>query len=124
MRFHRFCVSLALLLQLQTTRRCVGQELYDCTGFDVLMDFFVSPVEPLRTSSVQVPSAVRTLYQQYGLCSDEFQAFGYLPPQLYVRISNRLVGDTVVTQNTIAAPRNKPDSIGVGDWSFDVSASQ
>lgn len=69
----------------------------------------------------QVPPAVRTLYSSYGLCSDEFQKFGYLPPQLYVRISNRLVGDTVVTQNTIAAPRNKPDSIGVGDWSFDVS---
>ena len=36
-----------------------------------------------------------------------------------VRISNRLVGDYVMTQNNIALPRNKADSIGVGDWSFD-----
>lgn len=68
----------------------------------------------------RVPDSVRQLYSQYGLCSDEFQAFGNIPPQLYVRISNRLVGDVVVTQNSIASPRNKPDSIGVGDWSFDV----
>lgn len=34
-------------------------------------------------------------------------------PQLYVRISNRLVGDYVMTQNNIAAPRNKTDSIAV-----------
>ena len=67
----------------------------------------------------QVPAAVRALYSNYGLCSDEFQAFGNVPPQLYVRISNRLVGDVVITQNTIAGPRSKTDSIGVGDWSFD-----
>ena len=39
--------------------------------------------------------------------------------QLYIRASNRLVGDYVMTQNNIANPRNKSDSIGVGDWSFD-----
>lgn len=33
--------------------------------------------------------------------------------------SNRLVGDYVMTQNNIAEPRSKLDSIGVGDWSFD-----
>lgn len=66
-----------------------------------------------------VPAAVRAKFSAYGLCSDEFTSNGYIPVQLYVRISNRLVGDYVVTQNTIAAPRNKPNSIGVGDWSFD-----
>ena len=29
------------------------------------------------------------------------------------------VGDYVMTQNNIAAPENKDDSIAVGDWSFD-----
>ena len=67
----------------------------------------------------KVPVAVRKQYQAYGLCADEFAEYGHVPPQLYVRISNRLVGDTVVTQNTIASPRTKHDSIAVGDWSFD-----
>jgi len=33
-----------------------------------------------------------------GFCADEFQDNGHLPYQLYVRISNRLVGDYVMTQ--------------------------
>ena len=66
-----------------------------------------------------MPEAVRAKFNEYGLCADEFQDFGYLPPQLYVRISNRLVGDYVMTQNNITAPRAKADSIAVGDWSLD-----
>ena len=66
-----------------------------------------------------VPQAVRDTFSSYGLCADEFQAFGHMPPQLYIRISNRLVGDYVITQNNIAEPRAKPDSIAVGDWSLD-----
>ena len=63
-----------------------------------------------------VPEAVRAKFSAYGLCSDEFVDNNYIPPQLYVRISNRLVGDYVMTQNNIASPRNKVDSIAVGDW--------
>lgn len=66
----------------------------------------------------KVPEAVRKEFSAYGLCSDEFEQFGHVPPQLYIRISNRLVGDFVMTQNTIL-PRAKSDSIAVGDWSFD-----
>ena len=66
-----------------------------------------------------VPATVRAKFSAYGLCADEFQAFGHMPPQLYIRISNRLVGDYVMTQNNIAGPRAKPDSIAVGDWSLD-----
>jgi hypothetical protein len=66
-----------------------------------------------------VPAKVRATYSSYGLCADEFAEFGYLPPQLYIRISNRLVGDYVMTQNNIANPRAKDDSIAVGDWSLD-----
>ena len=42
-----------------------------------------------------------------------------MPHQLYVRISNRLVGDYVMTQNNIVNPKNKNDSIAVADWSLD-----
>ena len=47
----------------------------------------------------KVPAATRAKVREYGLCRDEFAAFGHVPPQLYVRISNRLVGDFVLTQN-------------------------
>jgi hypothetical protein len=70
-------------------------------------------------NDIHVPTATRDLYNRYGLCRDEFAAFGYMPPQIYVRISNRLVGDYVVTQNNIIAPRSKVDSIAVGDWYLD-----
>lgn len=58
-------------------------------------------------------------FNSYGLCADEFAGNGHIPYQLYVRISNRLVGDYVMTQSNIGNPRGKPDSIGVADWSFD-----
>lgn len=41
----------------------------------------------------RVPQSIRSKYIKYGLCADEFKEFGHIPPQLYVRISNRLVGD-------------------------------
>ena len=114
-------------------------------------------------------AAVRKQFSSYGLCADEFQSFGNIPPQLYVnqcigfhlenlleniappnpisvlsgrqsatsiyadgctsddviafcryvRISNRMVSDYVMTQNNIATPMVKDDSIAVGDWWFD-----
>lgn len=67
----------------------------------------------------RVPLAVRQEFQKYGLCADEFVENNYIPPQLYVRISNRLVGDYVLTQNNMATPQSKPDSIAVADWSLD-----
>jgi hypothetical protein len=67
----------------------------------------------------KVPAAIRAKYQQYGLCRDEFVDNDFMPIQLYVRISNRLVGDYVMTQNNMCRPTIKPDSIAVGDWSFD-----
>ncbi len=66
----------------------------------------------------KVPESIRSNYQKYGLCKDEFQEYGNIPPQLYVRISNRLVGDFVMTQNNICEPKEN-QSIALGDWSFD-----
>jgi hypothetical protein len=63
----------------------------------------------------KVPLRIREKYQRYGLCKDEFAAFGHIPPQLYVRISNRLVGDFVMTQNNICVLK-EDESIALGDW--------
>ena len=41
-------------------------------------------------TDAKVPAATRAKVREYGLCRDEFAAFGHVPPQLYVRISNRL----------------------------------
>ena len=67
----------------------------------------------------RVPDSIRERFSSYGLCADEFQDFGNVPPQLYVRISNRMVSDYVITQNNMGNPRNKNDSIAVSDWSLD-----
>jgi hypothetical protein len=69
----------------------------------------------------KVPASIRARYSSYGLCKDEFADFGHIPPQLYVRISNRLVGAYVMTQNNMPplSPGEQPDSIATGQWSFD-----
>ena len=41
------------------------------------------------------------------------------PPQMYVRISNRLQGESLLTQNNIVNPQVKPDAVAMGCWSFD-----
>ena len=56
---------------------------------------------------------------RWGSCADEYVATGNFPPQIYVRISNRLRGEALLTQNNINAPQLKPDSVAVGDWTFD-----
>jgi hypothetical protein len=66
----------------------------------------------------KVPPEIRKQYSTYGLCKDEFQTYGNIPPQLYVRISNRLVGEFVMTQHNICVPKEN-QSIALGDWSFD-----
>ena len=88
------------------------QIIADHTYFELGTFFFLA-------NDDSVPAAVRAKFSDYGLCADEFQAFGHVPAQLYIRISNRLVGDYVMTQNNITAPREKEDSIAVGDWSLD-----
>ena len=62
-----------------------------------------------------VPNGTRAAVAQYGLDASP----PHWPPQLYIRQSSRLVGDTVLTQNTMAAPRRKADSVALATWFFD-----
>ena len=88
------------------------QIIADHTYFELGTFYFLA-------NDAAVPADVRAKFSSYGLCADEFQDNGGIPPQIYIRISNRLVGDYVMTQNNISAPRTKTDSIAVGDWSLD-----
>lgn len=85
----------------------------DYTYFERGMFYFLS-------SDPKVPASVREEFQRYGLCADEFVDFDHIPPQLYIRESNRLVGDFVLTQNNIAKPPTQPDSIATANWWLDM----
>jgi hypothetical protein len=64
----------------------------------------------------RMPNVTRLDVQQYGYCKDEYADHGNFPPQLYVRISNRLVGQSILTQNNIVDPRIKADGVAMGCW--------
>ena len=64
----------------------------------------------------RVPNFTRQDTRRYGYCKDEYVDFGFFSPQLYVRISNRLKGQKILTQNNIVNPRVKRDGVAVGCW--------
>lgn len=66
-----------------------------------------------------VPNYTRYAVGRWGLCADEYTESANWPPQIYVRISNRLRGEVLLTQNNLAAPRSKPDGVSMGCWEFD-----
>jgi hypothetical protein len=80
----------------------------DHTYFELGMFYFLA-------TDTKVPQSVRDEFNKYGICSDEFLDFKDeftglpIPPQLYIRESNRLVGDYVMTQNNIAKPTHLND---------------
>lgn len=55
----------------------------------------------------------------WGLCKDEFTAFGNFPPQLYVRESRRMKGMYVVKESDILSDIAKPDPIMVASFPID-----
>lgn len=71
-------------------------------------------------NSPNVPNYTRYAVGRWGLCKDEYVQNDNWPPQLYVRVSNRLRGEYLLTQNNIANPRNKPDGVAVNVWEFDM----
>jgi len=70
-------------------------------------------------NDLRVPNYTRYAVGRWGLCADEYASNDHWPPQLYVRVSNRLRGEVILTQNTLANPRSKPDGVSMGCWEFD-----
>ena len=67
----------------------------------------------------RMPNGTRKSSQGYGYCKDEYAKHSNFPPQMYVRVSNRLQGESLLTQNNIVNPQVKPDAVAMGCWTFD-----
>ncbi len=70
-------------------------------------------------TDLAVNNFTRYAIGRWGMCADEYVDHGHFPPQIYVRISNRLRGVALLTQNTLAQPQRKPDAVAMGQWEFD-----
>jgi hypothetical protein len=64
----------------------------------------------------RVPRFTRDDTNHYGYCRDEYEANDNFPPQIYIRISNRLIGQQILTQRNIVNPRIKADGVAMGCW--------
>ena len=67
----------------------------------------------------QVPEAIRTEMQQWGLAKDEFKDNQHWPHQLYIREARRMIGAYVMTEHDIFSERTIADPIGMGSYTLD-----
>lgn len=71
------------------------------------------------TTDPSVPEALRKEHAKYGLCRDEFAAYGHFSPQLYVREGRRMKGQYVVSQKDIQTTPQKDDAIAISSFPID-----
>ncbi|MCB0359796.1 MAG: FAD-dependent oxidoreductase, partial [Bdellovibrionales bacterium] len=62
----------------------------------------------------RVPESIASAVSRYALCRDEFINNENWPPQLYVRVARRMLGDNVMTEQDVYSDRTKETSIGMG----------
>ncbi|WP_256975502.1 FAD-dependent oxidoreductase [Paenibacillus sp. MY03] len=67
----------------------------------------------------RVPKEIRDYYKEWGLPLDEFEENGYWTPQLYIRESRRMIGETVMNENHIFLRSPVHDSVGMGSYNMD-----
>jgi hypothetical protein len=67
----------------------------------------------------QVPQALKSEMNRWGLCRDEFTDNDNWPYQLYIREARRMVGEYVVVQKDLQTELTKPDPIGMGSYNSD-----
>lgn len=68
---------------------------------------------------LRVPRDLRDRYRKWGLPKDEFTDNGNWPHQLYVREARRMLGDVVMTEQTLRDKRSVKRSIGMGSYKMD-----
>ena len=67
----------------------------------------------------EVPEALRTEVNGWGLAKDEFPKTNHWPHQLYVREARRMIGEFVMSQRDIQTELVKDDAIGMGSYNSD-----
>jgi hypothetical protein len=72
----------------------------------------------------RVPEDIRNFYKEWGLPLDEFQENGHWTPQLYIRESRRMLGETVMNENHIFLRTPVADSVGMGSYNMDSHHTQ
>lgn len=70
-------------------------------------------------NSRRIPLALRERYAEWGLPKDEFVDTGHWPHQLYVREARRMLGEMVVTENSLRDKRVAVRSVGMGSYKMD-----
>ena len=70
-------------------------------------------------NNLQVPEALRTRVNRFGLDPHEFPNTGHWPHQLYVREGRRMVSDYVITQANCESKTNVNDSVGLASYNMD-----
>lgn len=71
------------------------------------------------TTDPAVPEHLRRQLAEFGLCRDEFAAYGHWSPQLYVREGRRMKGLYVLSQRDIMEESRKADPIAVSSFPID-----
>lgn len=75
-------------------------------------------------TSPNVPAALNTEAQSWGLAKDEFTDTGGWPWQIYVREARRMVSDYVMTQSNCEARVTAPDGICLARYNIDSHGVQ
>lgn len=71
------------------------------------------------TTDPAVPEHLRRQLAEFGLCRDEFAAYGHWSPQLYVREGRRMKGLYVLSQRDIMKEPRKADPVAVSSFPID-----
>lgn len=93
-------------------------------AFDADYDDYVIGLFKFISTDPRFPAAVRADAASIGLCSNEFEAYGGMTPQLYVREGPRLVGDTVLKDADLLAARSWTDGIAPAYYGMDSHQNQ
>jgi hypothetical protein len=70
-------------------------------------------------SDPRVSERIRNEAREWGLAADEFTDTGHWPPQIYVRVARRMIGEHVTTGHDLTTQPTKPDSVGMGSYFMD-----